>query len=145
MNLRRLIQFRLSSVLWLMLVIAAGLGGYRAGLDEKQARHEAGTMYNRAYRVQDLVLGPGMTKPDFDSLIEQLVLLSPQKWQVTGGAGCVTGYDEACIIVVHQDEATHRQIERKLAAMRHHIRWHWIDRSNYVGRAFAYLQNDEPK
>lgn len=143
MQIRQLFQFRLSTLLWLMFVCAVGVGGYRMGLDEKHARQQPGAMYSEVYFVNDLVLGHGMTKPDFDSLIEHLVLLSPTKWAQSGGAGSVTGYDNTGSIVVYQDATTHRQIKRKLAAMRRYIRWHWLDKQDRIGSVVAYLHGDD--
>ena len=143
MKLQRLFQVRLSSFFWLMLVIAAGIGGYRAGQEEQLARQRAGTMYAKAYSVNDLVLGPGMTTPDFDSLIDQLVLLSPPKWSQNGGAGSLSGFENAGKLVIYQDETTHRQVARKLAAMRRHIRWHWLDKQDYLGKTIGYFQGDD--
>src|SRR5215218_7247658 len=114
MNWRRLVQFRISTLLWLLTVIAVGIGSYRKGLDEQLARQRQGTTYFKVYPVKDLVYGPDMTKPDFESLIEQLVNLSPQKWTHKGGMGQIAGHDETGVIVVLQDATTHQQIQRKL-------------------------------
>jgi hypothetical protein len=123
--------------------VAAGIGGYRRGLDEIEAQRVPGAVFTKAYAVRDLVIGPGMTEPDFDSLISQLVLLSPQKWAHVGGQGCISGYDNAGIIVVQQDDATHRQIKRKLAAFRRHNRWYWLDKNDYFGKAVAFINGDD--
>ena len=56
LNWRRLVQFRLGTPLWLLTVVAVGIGSYRQGLDEQLARHRQGTLYIKAYPVQDLVL-----------------------------------------------------------------------------------------
>jgi len=140
MRWRRLIQIRLSTLVWLTVVVGAALGGYRAGINEQLARQRQGKTYFKSYSVKDLVYGPGMTKPDFDSLIDMLVSLSPKKWAANGGGGNVAGYDNAGIIVVEQDAATHRQIQRKLAALRRvqSPRRSWL---NYF---VVWLNEDEP-
>ena len=140
MNWRRLFQFRISTLLWLMLLIGVGIGSYRRGLDEQLARQRHGTLYIKGYPVKDLVYGPGTAQPDFESLIEHLVSLSPQKWAARGGAGQISGYDNAGIIVVLQDAATHRQIQRKLSALRRlHSPWRaWLN--DFV----RWVNKDEP-
>lgn len=139
MKWQPLFQFRISSLLWLMVVVAAAVSGYRAGLQERVARQQPGRVFVKTYAVKDLVWGPGMTKPDFQSLIDVLMLLSPQKWSVNGGDGNVTGYDNTLCLAVAQDAATHRQIERKLAALRRlqSSRWAWLN--GFV----AWLHNDD--
>jgi len=141
MNWRRLVQFRISTLLWLLTVIAVGIGSYRKGLDEQLARQRQGALYIKAYPVKDLVLGPGMTKPDFETLIEILTTtISPQKWATTGGEGHISGYDNAGLIVVSQDAATHRQIQRKLSALRR-LQSPW---RAWLNDIVAWINKDEP-
>ena len=139
MRWKCLFQFRISTLLWLMVVVAAAVWGYRTGLQEQLARQQPGQVFVKMYPVKNLVLRPGVTQPDFQSLIDHLVLLSPKKWSVNGGQGNITGYDNICCIAVEQDAATHRQIERKLAAMRRlqSSRWAWLN--HFV----AWLNKDE--
>jgi hypothetical protein len=140
MNWRRPFQFRLSSLLWLMVAVAAGLGGYRAGMNEQLARQRQGTTYIKAYQVKDLVLGPGMTQPDYQTLIDMLVALSPKKWVMNGGPGTIAGFENAGIIVVSQDAPTHRQIQRKLSALRR-LQSPW---RSWLNALVAWINKDEP-
>ncbi len=140
MKWRRRFQFRLSSLLWLMVAVAAAISGYRAGLDEQLARQQPGDMYIKSYPVRDLTFGPGMRQADSQTLMDLLVLLSPQKWHQSGGKGSMTVYDEAGILVVCQDAATHRQIERKLAALRR-LNSPW---RSWLNGLVAWVNQDEP-
>ena len=130
---RRYFQFHLSTLFWLSLAICLTAtisyrAGVRAGIDEQLARHHQGRLYAKAYYVEDLVLGPGMTRPDFDSLIDLLKSINPQKWSDLGGDGSIAGFDTNNTIVVHQDLNTHRLIEAKLTELRHLQRPTWLNR-----------------
>jgi hypothetical protein len=120
--------------------VAVGIGSYRKGLDEQLARQRQGALYIRYYRVKDLVYSPGMDKADFESLIEHLVALSPKKWAIHGGEGHIAGHEEVYSITVMQDAATHRQIQRKLSALRRaQSPWRaWLD------DIVAWINKDEP-
>jgi hypothetical protein len=131
-NWRYWFQFRLSTLFWISIAVAftASIShrfGFLKGMNEQLARQRQGTTYCVAYPVKDLVLGPGMTKPDFDSLIEHISAeVSPGKWASNGGVGAMSGSDEAGVLVVYQDDNTHRQIEAKLAALRRLQRPSWL-------------------
>src|SRR4030095_1635970 len=98
-NWRRLFQFHLSTLLLLSLAVSitaviAHRNGFQSGVNDELARHQRGKTFARAYAVQDLVLGPGMTKPDFDRLTDVLVAeCGPDKWDVNGGPGSMAGFD----------------------------------------------------
>lgn len=126
-------QFRLSSLLWLSIIVSitATLSyrwGVRAGIDEQLARQRQDKVYLVVYQVQDLVISPGMAKPDFDSLIDLIQNINPRKWDVLGGPGSVAGFDTNGTLVVSQDADTHSQIESKLASLRQLRNPTWMSR-----------------
>jgi len=140
MRWRRLLQFRLSTIFWLSIVVTitatiAFRVGLRAGVEQQLARDRQGTVYVRAYPVKDLVLGPGMTKPYFATLMEMIQQINPQKWQEAGGAGEMAAFDTNFTIVIAQDASTHKEIESKLAELRR------LQQPTWVNRFAAWLNN----
>jgi hypothetical protein len=141
---RQWFQFRLSTIFWTSLVIAVTANiayrtGRRAGIEEQLARHRQGRLYAEVYPVKDLVLGPGMTKPDFDTLIDLLKFtINPQKWDNVGGDGSIDGFDTNFVLVVNQDVNTHRQIKAKLAELRRKIQ-----PPTWTNRVAQWLHGDE--
>jgi hypothetical protein len=126
-------QFRLNTLFWLSLVVSITAtlsyrAGIRAGIDEQLATQHQGELYAKLYPVPDLVLGPGMTNPDFATLIDLLKSINPQKWDDVGGDGSIEGFSTNNSIVVYQDANTHRRIEYKLAELRQLQQPTWINR-----------------
>jgi len=98
---RRYWQFRLRTLLWLMLCLAIGLGAYRAGFDNGYAdrinqREEVGATFAASYDVRDVVptrkTSTG-TVVEFDPLIQDgEANVLPKTWSSNGGQACIAEF-----------------------------------------------------
>ncbi len=112
-------QFALSSLLWLMLVVAAGLSGYRWGYHAATAemrnyRQHVGIPYARSYNVVDLV---DATPPDkaqqryAAKLIDDICRdVLPRTWAKSGGTATIVGYAQKRMIIVNHDSEGQDQV-----------------------------------
>src|SRR4029453_10931149 len=91
---RKWLQFRLQSILWLMLCIAIGLGtywrGYQAGLaDKANQRSQVGSMYVKVYNWAAVVPNQKSNSSiaaDLKGLARDICSqVLPNTWEMNGG------------------------------------------------------------
>jgi hypothetical protein len=125
-SLRLSRQFRLSSLLWLMVVIGVGLAAYRWGFQTglvEGVRHRrwVGTTYAKAYDVSDLVeIKPNESDLRYaEDLCRDLTKkVLPRTWQEEGGAAAISGYQTNRMIVISHDQDGHDRIAEYLDKLR---------------------------
>lgn len=126
---RRWFQFRLQSILWLMLCIAVGLGtywrGYQAGLaDKANQRSEVGSTYVTIYNVADVVRPPNANSgnvADLEGLAHDIsTQVLPNTWDVSGGNASIVGFGTAAnpALVISHDQDGHERVAAYLERLR---------------------------
>jgi hypothetical protein len=125
---RKWLQFRLRSLLWLMLLIAIGLGaywrGYEAGIEDKaNQRSQVGSIYVKVYNVADVV---GMQKTNSGTVVADLEGLAreisrqvlPNTWHESGGEAGVAGFVTNLSLVISHDQDGHERVAAYLERLR---------------------------
>ena len=120
-------QFRLRTLLWLMLCLAIGLGAYRAGFDNGYAdrinqREEVGATFAASYDVRDVVptrkTATG-TVVEFDPLIRDVEAnVLPKTWSSNGGQACIAEFATNLTLVVSHDKDGHERVAAYLETLR---------------------------
>ena len=124
---RRYWQFRLRTLLWLMLCIVIGLGAYRAGFENGYAdrvdqRQEVGKTFTASYDVSDVIpcrrTNTGVIV-DFDSLIRDVTKnVLPNTWEFNGGEAGVAEFATNLSLVVSHDKDGHERVAAYLEELR---------------------------
>jgi hypothetical protein len=124
---RKWLQFRLQSVLWLMLCIAIGIGAYRHGYDAGVAdaanqRSQVGTTFAKVYNVADIVplqkTGSGVVA-DLEGLAQDISRqVLPNTWDENGGSAAIAGFEANVALVVSHDQDGHERIAAYLERLR---------------------------
>ena len=124
---RKWLQFRLQSILWLMLCIAIGLGtywrGYQAGLaDKANQRSQVGSMYVKVYNVADVVPVQetnASVAADLKGLAREICgQVLPNTWTENGGNASVAGFEANVSLVICHDQDGHERIAAYLGRLR---------------------------
>jgi len=124
---RRFGQFRLRTLLWLMLCIVIGLGAYRAGFENGYADHlnqrqEVGKTFAASYDVSDVIPCQKTNTAvivDFDSLIRDVTeSVLPNTWEKNGGEASVAEFATNLSLVVNHDKDGHERVAAYLEEMR---------------------------
>jgi hypothetical protein len=124
---RKWLQFRLQTILWLMLLIAVGLGtywrGYQAGrADLANQRTEVGSMYVKVYNVADVMPTQKSTSgiaADLKGLAREICSqVLPNTWEMNGGTASVIGIEPSISLVVSHDQDGHERIAAYLQRLR---------------------------
>lgn len=124
---RKWLQFRLRTILWLMLCIAIGIGAYRHGYyagieDQANRRSQVGSMVIKAYHVADVVqmrkTGSGVVL-DLQGLAQDVsTQVLPNTWDENGGDASVLGLDANASLVIRHDKDGHERIAAYLERLR---------------------------
>lgn len=124
---RKWLQFRLQTLLWLMLLIAVGLGtywrGYQAGrADLANQRSQVGSMYVTVYNVADVArmqtTNSGVAA-DLESLARDICSqVLPNTWAGKGGDASVVGFETNVSLVIGHDQDGHERIAAYLSRLR---------------------------
>ena len=124
---RRYWQFRLRTLLWLMLCIVIGFGAYRQGFERGadvrfSQRQEVGLTTTVAYNVSD-VLPMTKTKSgvivDFDWLIRDMEKnVLPRTWNSNGGEASIAEFAPNLSLVVSHDKDGHARVAEYLDGLR---------------------------
>ncbi|HEX5105259.1 MAG TPA: hypothetical protein VFV87_15675 [Pirellulaceae bacterium] len=126
---RRWLQFRLQSVLWLMLCIALAFSAYRYGYrdgfeDQANQRSQVGGTYAKVYRVGDavrMVKTKSGDVPDMDGLVRDVTAnVLPNTWDTKGGGASIAGFalQPTVSLVVSHDQDGHERITAYLERLR---------------------------
>jgi hypothetical protein len=118
---RRLLRFNIGTLLFVMLALSVGLGGYAAGRRSGERQLRAETFVVKTYPLADVigVLPDDATRQAlFDEVIEHLVTnVSPQTWIEAGAAeegGEIQPFLTNASLVVNQSGAVHDEITTTL-------------------------------
>lgn len=112
-------QFRLQSLLWVMVLIAVAITAYKSGyrtgfVRGENHRRSVGESYAKAYHIADLVSFNPATTSDLlyaDDLVRDLCQkVLPRTWQEQGGKASISGYAKNGMIVVSHDQDGHDRI-----------------------------------
>jgi len=124
---RRYWQFRLRTLLWLMLCIVIGFGAYRQGFERGadvrlSQRQEVGQTTTVVYNVSD-VLPMTRTKTgvivDFDGLIRDMEKnVLPRTWNSSGGEASLAEFAATLSLVVNHDKDGHARVADYLDGLR---------------------------
>ena len=119
---RRLLRFNIGTLLFVMLALSVGLGGFAAGRQAGERQLRAETFVVRTYPLADVL---GVLPDDaarqalFDEVIEHLITtVSPQTWVEAGAVdpgGEVQPFLTNASLVISQSGAVHDKIEQSLA------------------------------
>ena len=124
---RRYSQFRLRTLLWLMLCLVIGLGAYRAGFENGYAdrinqREEVGATFAASYDVRDVVptrRTPTGTVVEFDPLIRDVEAnVLPKTWSSNGGEAVIAEFATNLTLVVSHDKDGHERVAAYLEKLR---------------------------
>lgn len=126
-NPRKYWQFRLRTLLWLMLCIVIGLGAYRAGFengfaDRFNQREEVGATFAASYDVRDVVptrrISTGVVL-QFDPLIRDVKAnVLPKTWRSNGGEADIAEFATNITLVVNHDKDGHERVAAYLEKLR---------------------------
>lgn len=126
-SLRQWFQINLRSLLWLMLCIAVGIGGYRRGFDVgfedgTNQRNRVGTRWARVYDIRDLVLSKrlnGAVVPDGEFLIRDITAhVLPNTWNENGGQALIKFDAPNLALVVSHDRDGLNRVEDYIERLR---------------------------
>lgn len=119
---KRLLRFNIGTLLFVMLALSVGLGGYAAGRRAGERQLRAETFVVKTYPLADVmgVLPDEATRQAlFDEVIEHLVTnISPETWIEVGaaeGGGEIHPFLTNASLVVNQSGAVHDKVETALA------------------------------
>ena len=112
-------QYRLRSILWLLVCVAVGFAAYRRGFDDgfvdgANSRAYVGQAYLMAYYVKDLLpqkpLNGKPVETSSDSLIQEITTnVLPNTWDKNGGQAVIRSLNNRSLVVSH-DRDGHNQI-----------------------------------
>jgi hypothetical protein len=125
---RRYWQFGLRTLLWLILCIAIGFGGYRQGFEQGTEaylnhRQEVGRTFNAVYYVSDVLpkktTTSGGVVVDFNWLIDDMKTnVLPQTWDSSGGEASIAEFATNLSLVVSHDKDGHERVAKYLDDLR---------------------------